>query len=404
MNTRQRIIRSIAVLIISAAVLLFALVLDTRALSPSDGRVFRGIDVSEFQGDIDFDRVRQDGIEAVYIRAGVGSDYTDAYFDENYDKAKAAGLKVGLYHYVTARSVDEGRRQARFFASLAAGRELELRLAMDFEYFGSLSVREINQISKVYLEELTALTEKEAVIYSDTSNAIRVFDIELARKYPLWVAQYGADEPSDNGKWDSWVGFQYSDVGRVSGIYGNVDSDLFTSGILLTDTSKVTGERRSRERSRTQTVYVCARPFDTVRRLARRYETAPNNIESVNGFFSPFIFSGRMFKITLPAREKGVESYTVRPCDTLTFLSGRFGVNVSAIKDINSKKSSLIYPGEVLKIPSAEKSGQFFAVRSGDTLLCISRATGVPVRTIIGINRLKEPYVVLPGEQLKLSE
>lgn len=404
MNTRQRIIRSIAVLIISAAVLLFALVLDSRALSPSDSRVFRGIDVSEFQGDIDFDRVRQDGIEAVYIRAGVGSDYTDAYFDENYDKAKAAGLKVGLYHYVTARSVDEGRRQARFFASLAAGRELELRLAMDFEYFGSLSVREINQISKVYLEELTALTEKEAVIYSDTSNAIRVFDIELARKYPLWVAQYGSDEPSDNGKWDSWVGFQYSDVGRVSGIYGDVDSDLFTSGILLTDTSKVTGERRSQERSRTQTVYVCARPFDTVRRLARRYETAPNNIESVNGFFSPFIFPGRMFKITLPAREKGVESYTVRPCDTLTFLSGRFGVNVSAIKDINSKKSSLIYPGEVLKIPSAEKSGQFFAVRSGDTLLCISRATGVPVRTIIGINRLKEPYVVLPGEQLKLSE
>lgn len=404
MNTRQRIVRSIAVLIMSVAVLLFALILDARALSPSSDRVFRGIDVSEFQGDIDFDRVRRDGIEAVYIRAGVGSDYTDSYFDENYDKAKAAGLKVGLYHYVTARSVDEGRRQARFFASLAAGRELELRLAMDFEYFGSLSVREINQISKAYLEELTALTEKEAVIYSDTSNAIRVFDSELAREYPLWAAQYGASEPNDNGKWDSWVGFQYSDVGRVGGIYGDVDLDLFTDGILLTDTARVRGERRDYRRSRTQTVYVRSRPFDTVRRLARKYGARPEDIESVKMSFSPFIFPDRLFKITLPAREKGVESYTVRPFDTLVSLSGRFGVSVSAIKDINSKKSSLICPDEVLKIPSSEKSGQFYAVRAGDTLICISRITDIPVRTIIGINRLREPYAVLPGEQLKLSE
>lgn len=404
MNTRQRILRGIVALLLSLAVLIFALILDTRALSPSEGRIFRGIDVSEFQGEIDFDALRRDGIEAVYIRAGVGSDYTDAYFDENYDKAKAAGLKVGIYHYVTAHSVDEGRQQARFFASLAAGRELELRLAMDFEYFGSLSVRQINRISRAYLEELTALTEKEAVIYSDTSNAINIFDRRLAREYPLWVAQYDADEPSDNGKWDNWVGFQYSDVGRVSGIYGDVDLDLFTDGILLTDSSRVKGERRDSRRSDTQRIYIRSKPFDTMRWLTRRYCASPE-IPS-GGFlpFSPFILPGELLKITLPARQSGTESYTVRPFDTLTFISGRFGVSVSAIKDLNSRSYSFVCPGEVLEIPSAEKSGNFFAVRLGDTLPYISRATGVSIRMIIGINQLREPYIILPGEQLKLSE
>ena len=75
-----------------------------------------------------------------------------------------------------------------------------MRLAMDFEYFGSLSVSQINAISEAYLDELTALTKREAVIYSDLSNARNIFSRALAEKYPLWAAQYGADEPSANGK------------------------------------------------------------------------------------------------------------------------------------------------------------------------------------------------------------
>lgn len=210
MNIKRRLTGAAAVLLACIAALVFAALVPARAIPPSGGRQYRGIDISEFQGEIDFEEVRRSGIEAVYIRVGAG-EYTDEYFAENYERAKAAGLKIGFYHYVTARSVEEGRRQARFFASLAAGREPDMRLAMDFEYFGSLSVSQINAISEAYLDELTALTKREAVIYSDLSNARNIFSRALAEKYPLWAAQYGADEPSANGKWREWVGFQYTD-------------------------------------------------------------------------------------------------------------------------------------------------------------------------------------------------
>ena len=179
MNIKRRLTGAAAVLLACIAALVFAALVPARAIPPSGGRQYRGIDISEFQGEIDFEEVRRSGIEAVYIRVGAG-EYTDEYFAENYERAKAAGLKIGFYHYVTARSVDEGRRQARFFASLAAGREPDMRLAMDFEYFGSFSVSQINAISEAYLDELTALTKREAVIYCDLSNARNNFSRALA--------------------------------------------------------------------------------------------------------------------------------------------------------------------------------------------------------------------------------
>ena len=200
MDIKRRFAGAAAVLLACIAALLFAVLVPARAISPSGGRRYRGIDISEFQGEVDFGKVRRSGIEAVYIRAGAG-EYADEYFAENYSRAREAGLRVGFYHYVTARSVEEGRRQARFFASLAAGRRLDMRLAMDFEYFGSLTAEQVNAIAEAYLDELTRVTKKEAVIYSDLSNARSVFGRRLAEKYPLWAAQYGADEPSPNGKW-----------------------------------------------------------------------------------------------------------------------------------------------------------------------------------------------------------
>ena len=317
--------------------------------------------------------MRRSGIEAVYIRVGAG-EYTDEYFAENYERAKAAGLKIGFYHYVTARSVDEGRRQARFFASLAAGREPDMRLAMDFEYFGSLSVSQINAISEAYLDELTALTKREAVIYSDLSNARNIFSRALAEKYPLWAAQYGADEPSANGKWREWVGFQYTDEGRVGGIYGNVDRNIFTEGIFLSDSWRIDGEKRTTVRARTRTLTVYVRAGDTLWAIARhdsrgdspreqdsrpqqdiRGRTAENNSASARQ---------RRRNIHRPARRHA---------------------------DIDSRK--------VRRHTLCTRGQKRARTRRND----ISRRTGVPIRTLVGINRIKDPDLIYAGEHLKLS-
>ena len=404
MNIKRRLTGAAAVLLACIAALVFAALVPARAIPPSGGRQYRGIDISEFQGEIDFEEVRRSGIEAVYIRAGAG-EYTDEDFAENYERARAAGLKIGFYHYVTARSVEEGRRQARFFASLAAGREPDMRLAMDFEYFGSLSVSQINAISEAYLDELTALTKREAVIYSDLSNARNIFSRALAEKYPLWAAQYGADEPSANGKWREWVGFQYTDEGRVGGIYGNVDRNIFTEGIFLSDSGRIDGEKRTSVRARTRTLTVYVRAGDTLWAIAREYGTTVEAIARENRIVDPNrIFAGERLRITLPARDSGEEIYTVRRGDTPISIAGKFGVTLSALEDRNGlERGETIYAGDKLSIPGARMSGEFYVVRPGDTLFYISRRTGVPIRTLVGINRIKDPDLIYAGEHLKLS-
>ena len=404
MNIKRRLTGAAAVLLACIAALVFAALVPARAIPPSGGRQYRGIDISEFQGEIDFEEVRRSGIEAVYIRVGAG-EYTDEYFAENYERAKAAGLKIGFYHYVTARSVEEGRRQARFFASLTAGREPDMRLAMDFEYFGSLSVSQINAISEAYLDELTALTRREAVIYSDLSNARNIFSRALAEKYPLWAAQYGADEPSANGKWREWVGFQYTDEGRVGGIYGNVDRNIFTEGIFLSDSGRIDGEKRTSVRARTRTLTVYVRAGDTLWAIAREYGTTVEAIARENRIADPNrIFAGERLRITLPARGSGEEIYTVRRGDTPISIAGKFGVTLSALEDRNGlERGETIYAGDKLSIPGARMSGEFYVVRPGDTLFYISRRTGVPIRTLVGINRIKDPDLIYAGEHLKLS-
>lgn len=404
MNIKRRLTGAAAVLLACIAALVFAALVPARAIPPSGGRQYRGIDISEFQGEIDFEEVRRSGIEAVYIRVGAG-EYTDEYFAENYERARAAGLKIGFYHYVTARSVEEGRRQARFFASLAAGREPDMRLAMDFEYFGSLSVSQINAISEAYLDELTALTKREAVIYSDLSNARNIFSRALAEKYPLWAAQYGADEPSANGKWREWVGFQYTDEGRVGGIYGNVDRNIFTEGIFLSDSWRIDGEKRTSVRARTRTLTVYVRAGDTLWAIAREYGTTVEAIARENRIADPNrIFAGERLRITLPARDSGEEIYTVRRGDTPISIAGKFGVTLSALEDRNGlERGETIYAGDKLSIPGARMSGEFYVVRPGDTLFYISRRTGVPIRTLVGINRIKDPDLIYAGEHLKLS-
>ena len=404
MNIKRRLTGAAAVLLACIAALVFAALVPARAIPPSGGRQYRGIDISEFQGEIDFEEVRHSGIEAVYIRVGAG-EYTDEYFAENYERAKAAGLKIGFYHYVTARSVEEGRRQARFFASLAAGREPDMRLAMDFEYFGSLSVSQINAISEAYLDELTALTRREAVIYSDLSNARNIFSRALAEKYPLWAAQYGADEPSANGKWREWVGFQYTDEGRVGGIYGNVDRNIFTEGIFLSDSGRIDGEKRTTVRARTRTLTVYVRAGDTLWAIAREYGTTVGAIARENRIVDPNrIFAGERLRITMPARGSGEEIYNVRRGDTPISIAGKFGVTLSALEDRNGlERGETIYAGDKLSIPGAGMSGEFYVVRPGDTLFYISRRTGVPIRTLVGINRIKDPDLIYAGEHLKLS-
>ena len=192
-----------------------------------------GIDISQWQGRIDFERVKADGIRIVYIKATEGSDYVDPDFERNYRDAEKAGLAIGFYHYVTARNEEEARAQARFFASRIRDKKQDVKPAMDFEVFDDLSIAAVREIAQQFLSTLEEETGTIPVLYSDASNASDRFADDRFRRYPLWIADYGVSRPDMENPWRRWSGWQYTDRGRVRGIAGNVDRDYFRRDILI---------------------------------------------------------------------------------------------------------------------------------------------------------------------------
>ena len=192
-----------------------------------------GIDVSEWNGEIRFREVRDAGIQLVYIKATQGTDYVDREFERNYTEAARERLKVGFYHYVSARTIQEAQEEAQFFAENIRRKHKDARPAMDFESFGDLSEEAIRDISSAFLVTLERELKIRPALYSDASNASRIFADNRFTRYPLWIAEYGVSRPDMENPWSRWSGWQYSDAGRVSGIASRVDLDYFRREILL---------------------------------------------------------------------------------------------------------------------------------------------------------------------------
>lgn len=304
-------------------------------------RVYHGIDVSEWQGDIDFEAVKESGVDVVYIRAGEGSGYTDAYFESHYQGALAAGLKIGFYHYVTASDEAEARQQAEFFYSLIRGKKMDCRPAMDFEEFPGLDNREINAVGAAFMERLKNLLGFDPALYSDTYNTANLWDASFS-VYPLWAAEYGVNAPQNTGSWAAWDGFQYSDQGNVPGITGDVDLDYFKDSILAPGN----GTCGAPAAACTYTV----RPGDTLWALSRRFHTTVQELASLNRIANPnLIFVGQV--LILPD-SCSVLVYRIVPGDTLSAIALRFGTTVQAIAQANHiANPNLIIAGHTLVIP-----------------------------------------------------
>lgn len=343
--------------LVSFFTFIFICIMCTKVLAfpPSSSTLYDGIDVSEWQGEINWEEVSSSGIKIVYIRASEGNNYQDPDALRNYNGAKENGIKVGFYHYLTATNEREAVEQARFFVSIIKGLNVDCRLAMDFESFDGLGLEEINQISLTFLQEVERLSGKGVIIYSDAYNASRTFSEELATKYPIWVANYGVEEP-ENGNWSVWDGFQYSDEGRISGIYGRVDRDYFTSGVLLSDTAPIPEDTTSTPEKQEKTIVV--QRGDTLSEIAIEYNTSYQYLAKINNIPNPnLIYVGQ--KIVVPVLENNEihdtshRLYIVKSGNTLTGISREFGVSIESIVRLNDiAHPNLIYTGQVLRIPT----------------------------------------------------
>lgn len=410
---KKSILKILVSLLILVTAPMYILIAPVYAFSPSSDTIYEGIDVSGWQGNINYAEVKQSGIEIVYMKASEGKSFIDPYFNQNYKNAKANGLKVGFYHYLIARSNEEAIEEARFFVSVISGKEPDCRLAMDFESFGNLSVEEINQIGITFMREVQNLSGKEVIIYSNTNDARNIFSGELTN-YPLWVAQYEVREPTPNGKWNTWAGWQYTSTGEVAGISGHVDRNKFTEQVLLNTSGTIPLPDNSDKPVAGGTTTITVQRGDTLSRIALEYNTTVARLVELNNIANPnLIYTGQT--LIVPSGEtpddtdgnstSGQTVYIVKAGDTLNQIAASYGVTARAIAVENGIRNiNLIYVGQRLIIPTNryDLNHTLYKIRWGDTLYSISRRYGVPIATIVRLNRIQNPNLIYAGQTIRI--
>lgn len=184
----------------------------------------KGIDISQYQTNVDFKKVKASGINFVIIRAGYGKyvKQKDPLFETHYKNAKAAGLDVGVYWYSYALSVEDAKLEAQTCLSVIKGKKFEYPIYFDLEEQNQFAKGRsfCDSLVKAFCGEI----EKAgyfAGLYISRSPLQQYISASVANKYALWIAEY-ASKCNYGGTFGMW---QYTSIGRIDGISGNVDCD-----------------------------------------------------------------------------------------------------------------------------------------------------------------------------------
>ena len=187
-----------------------------------------GIDVSKWQGDIDFEKVKNAGASFVMIRvgsqSGTGGDYVlDPTFKQNIENALKNDLKVGVYFYSYADSEKEAKKQANWVIKQIKDYDISLPIVFDFESFDAfnemeLSIFGLNQIANTFIDTVDDAGYK-GVLYGSKNYLNAIWKYHTA---PVWLAHY-TDQTDYDGEYLMW---QMCDDGKIDGIDGYVDIDI----------------------------------------------------------------------------------------------------------------------------------------------------------------------------------
>ena len=190
--------------------------------------MIKGIDISHWNGSIDFGKVKASGIDFCIIKAG-GSDkgfYTDSKFKVNYDTAVAAGLFVGAYYFAgkNFRGIEAGVADAKRFIDILKGLKFEYPVFLDIEAQENRYKEEITDAAVAFCQEMEKAGYFVGIYASDISGFKDKLIHDRIKSYAHWVARYG-NEPIICKEYGIW---QYTSKGSVNGISGSVDMDIST--------------------------------------------------------------------------------------------------------------------------------------------------------------------------------
>ena len=384
--------------------------MSNKTLEPLGDVRYLGLDVSALSGEIDFATVRASGRAAVYIRTSVADDYADPNFDANYISARENGLLAGAYHVLTARTPEESRAQARFFAQTVAGRAMQLRPALVFDCLAGLTAANANAIALAFLETLEAELGS-AAIRADAETAQSLWSAAIASRFPLWLT--GCDA-AVGGNWAGWSGRQYAVHARVEGVSGPAGLDGFTDGMLAGATAALTNDSAVPTLASAAALASAAQTYtvrrgDTLSEIAARFGTTVNELVRLNNIADPDrIYKGD--RLIIRAGTGDGNTYTVQRGDTLSEIAARFGTTVSELVRLNNiADRDRIYPGQVLILRESgsvtpPSGATTYTVQRNDNLTEIAARFGTTVAELVRLNNIANPNLIYPGQVLIIRE
>lgn len=187
----------------------------------------KAIDVSRWNGDINYENVKKAGIDYVLIQCGYGSvaNQKDPYFELNYNRAHKEGLKIGAYLYSYAKTVSDAKKEAKVCLNWIKDKTFDLPIYIDMEEtdLTSLGKTALTKITDTFCKEIEKAGYK-AGVYANANWFTNYLDYNsLKKSYSIWLAEYGSKKDFDCDIW------QYSDTGRIAGNACNFDMDYIYS-------------------------------------------------------------------------------------------------------------------------------------------------------------------------------
>lgn len=318
-----------------------------------------GIDVSRHNGTIDWQKVKASGIDFAIIRAGYGKliSQKDARFERNYAGATAQDIHVGAYWYSCAVTPAEAEQEAQAFLEAIKGKKFEFPVYLDIEEGNTFRTgkNNVNAIIKAFCNVM----EKAGYwvgIYSSRAAVQTYISTENQQKYALWVAEWGA-KCNYNGTYGIW---QNSEAGRISGINGNVDTDICYVGYpSIIKAAGKNGFTAEKEKAAADTApeprESLLLPVSEVARqvIGGEWGNGTDRVQRLTA--AGYDYKSIQAEVNRQLSTPPARTHTVRQGDTLSALAKRYGTTVSAIVAANRAKyprikANYICVGWVLKV------------------------------------------------------
>lgn len=320
----------------------------------------KGLDVSEFQGTIDWDKVKAAGYQFAMIRAGYGFKTLDRQFKRNIAECNRIGLPAGAYWFCYALNADTARQEAEGCLNAISGYRFDYPICYDIEQASAdyalqngvtFTKSLASQIVTAFCSRIE--TAKYYTMFYTNKNFLQTYiQSDLSKKYALWYAFYNSTP--DNTSCGIW---QYTSQGSVPGIGGDVDLNHgyvdYPSVIKKAGLNYLTGSTPT--------------PAPT---------PAPDYI-----------------------------TYVVQSGDTLSGIGARYGTTYQTLASLNNiSDPNLIYAGQTLRIPENNSgSAKYYKIQSGDTLSSIALRYGTTVSALQALNGISDPNLIYAGNTIRVS-